>query len=84
MTSSRQEEGQPVTVHVPMTFRRRGGRKLVITPDETCAQALPRARIDSTMIKAIARGFRWRKLLETGVHATIEDMAAAERSPRPM
>ena len=31
------------------------------------------------MIKAIARGFRWRKLLETGVYGTIEEIAAAEK-----
>jgi hypothetical protein len=26
-------EGEAITVHVPMTFRKRGGRKLVVTPD---------------------------------------------------
>jgi hypothetical protein len=31
------------------------------------------------MVKALARAFRWRKLLETGVHATIDDLAGAER-----
>lgn len=31
------------------------------------------------MVKAIARGFRWRNLLETGAHATVEDIAAAEK-----
>jgi hypothetical protein len=31
------------------------------------------------MIKALARAFRWRKLLETGVYATIEELAAAEK-----
>lgn len=31
------------------------------------------------MIKAIARAFRWRKLIETGVHASIEEVAAAEK-----
>ena len=31
------------------------------------------------MFKALARGFRWRKLLETGVYGTIEEIAAAEK-----
>ena len=31
------------------------------------------------MIKALARAFRWRKLLETGVYGTIEEIAAAEK-----
>ena len=73
------EPVQTVTVEVPFTIRKRGGRKLVITPDGASAWVSPRARIDSTMIKAIARGFRWRKLLETGVYGTIEEIAAAEK-----
>jgi hypothetical protein len=27
------------------------------------------------MVKALARAFRWRKLLDNGVHATLEDLA---------
>ena len=27
------------------------------------------------MVKALARAIRWRKLLDTGVHATLEDLA---------
>jgi hypothetical protein len=30
------------------------------------------------MIKALARAFRWRKMPDTGVHATLEDMARAK------
>ena len=70
---------QTVTVEVPFTIRKRGGRKQVITPDGASAWVSPRTRIDSTMIKAIARGFRWRKLLETGVYGTIEEIAAQEK-----
>jgi hypothetical protein len=70
---------QTVTVEVPFTIRKRGGRKQVITPDGASAWVSPRTRIDSTMIKAIARGFRWRKLMETGVYGTIEEIAAAEK-----
>ena len=73
------EPVQTVTVEVPFTIRKRGGRKQVITPDGASASVSPRARIDSTMIKAIARGFRWRKLLETGVYGTIDEIAKAEK-----
>jgi DNA-binding IscR family transcriptional regulator len=31
------------------------------------------------MVKAIARAFRWRALLEDGTHATISEIAAAEK-----
>ena len=69
---------QTVTVTVPFSIRKRGGRKLVITPDGTMTAPVPRARVDSTLLKALARGFRWRKLLETGDFATIEEIADAE------
>ncbi|MFC3205613.1 hypothetical protein [Aquamicrobium soli] len=68
-----------ITVHVPLTFTRRGGRKQVVLPGGASSWTPPRARVDNTMVKAIARGFRWRKLLETGVHATVEDIATAEK-----
>ena len=73
------EPVQTVTIEVPFTIRKRGGRKQVITPDGASPWVSRRARIDSSMIKAIARGFRWRKLLETGVYGTIDEIAKAEK-----
>ena len=69
---------QTVTVSVPFVIRKRGGRKLVITPEGMTAAPTPRARIDSALLKALARGFRWRKLLETGNFSTIEEIAEVE------
>ena len=69
---------QTVTVTVPFAIRRRGGRTLVITPDGVSSAPAPRTRVDSALLKALARGFRWRKLLETGHFATIEEIAKAE------
>lgn len=67
------------TVTVPMTFRKRGGRKLVIAPNGADAWALPRARIDNTMVKALARAHRWKKQLDTGRFQTVQDLAEAEK-----
>lgn len=69
---------QSVTVTVPFAIRKHGGRKLVITPDGVAAEPAPRARVDSTLLKALARGFRWRKLLETGYFSTLQEIADAE------
>jgi len=69
---------QTVTVTVPFAIRKRGGRTLVITPDGVTSAPVPRTRVDSALLKALARGFRWRKLLETGHFATIEEIAEAE------
>ena len=63
---------------VPLAIRKRGGRKLVPVPGGT--DPVPdRPRVDNAMIKALARAFRWRKLLETGTYGTIEELAAAEK-----
>ena len=74
-----------VTVSVPLTIRRRGGRKQIIGPDGAVA---PRAGDrgagvvpvtgDPALIKALARGFRWRRMLEEGRYASISEMAKAE------
>ena len=69
---------ETLTVKVPFAVRRRGGRKLVLAPDGTVTDP-GRPRIDSAMVKALARAFRWRKLLETGAYGTVAELAAAEK-----
>ncbi|MCI0600862.1 MAG: hypothetical protein L0Y60_15335 [Beijerinckiaceae bacterium] len=72
-------DGCTLTVNIPLTFRKRGGRKLVIAPQGAEAWAPPRPRVDNAMVKALARAFRWRKLLETGTHTTVAEISAAEK-----
>lgn len=71
-------DDRAVTVHIPWKLKKRGGRKLVICPDGTSTAAKPIERIDSAMVKALARAFRWRKLLETGAYGSATELAAAE------
>jgi len=58
-----------------LAFRKRGGGKLMVSPDGVP----PRQRVDNAMVKALARAFRWRKLLERGAYGTVEEIAAAEK-----
>jgi len=74
-----QDTAGTVTVRIDFNLRRRAGKKLIIVPDGEPTWAPPRARIDGTLVKALARAFRWRKILESGVHGTIGDLAAAEK-----
>ena len=60
----------------PVTFNKRGGRKLVLTLDG--APWAPRPRVDNARVKALARAFRWRKMLDEGLHATLDDLAKAK------
>ena len=73
------EAPQTLTVRVPFAIRKRGGRRLVIAPGGAETSAPVRHRVDNAMVKALARGFRWRKLLETDVYGTIDEIAAAEK-----
>jgi hypothetical protein len=66
-------------MHIPMTFRSRGGKTVIVLPDGSRGIAQREATIDNTMIKVIARGFRWQRLLVSGTYTTIEDLAAAEK-----
>lgn len=73
-----------VTVTVPLTIRRRGGRKQIIGPDGaqipsgTDTTGVATTRGNPAMVKALARAFRWRRMLEDGRHASIRDLAKAE------
>jgi hypothetical protein len=71
--------GETVTVRIPLKIRRHGGRKLIIAPEGAAPWAPPRARIDNTLVKAIARAFRWRRLLEEGQYSSVVELADAEK-----
>ena len=58
-------ESAVVTIKVPFALRKRGGRKLVLAPDGAPVPPLA-PQVDGTLVKAIARAFRWQKMLETG------------------
>ncbi len=66
-----------VTVHVPFSIRKYGGRKQIITPTGAPA-VIEKSRVDSTLLKALARAFRWKKMLESGQFTTITELAKHE------
>jgi hypothetical protein len=71
-----------ITVRVPMTIRQRGGRKLVVAPDGSPTWAPERARVDSTLIKALARAHRWKRMLDDGLYGSVSELATAEKPDR--
>ena len=63
-----------VTLHVPFRIVKRGGRKEMQLPAE-----VPQSqRSDNTLVKALARAFRWKRMLEDGEFATIAELADRE------
>ena len=77
---------QSLTVRVPLAIRQRGGRKVIVTPEgavvPSSVSVRPRAGVDSTLIKSLARAHRWKRLLESGTYASISELAAAEKIDR--
>ena len=65
---------ETMTLHVPFRIVKRGGRKEMQMP-EGGAQT---RRTDNTLVKALARAFRWKRMLESGEFATIADLAERE------
>ena len=47
-----------------MTFKRYGGRKVIVAPDSGDAWAPAKTRPDETLICALARAHRWKRMLE--------------------
>ena len=71
-----------ITVRVPLTIRPRPGRKTVVTLDGTSDGRIQRTRADPAMLKALARSFRWKRMLEDSHYASISEIAKSERIDR--
>lgn len=63
-----------MTIHVPFRAVKCGGRKEMQLPEGATQARKP----DNTLIKALARAFRWKRMLETGEFATIAELAGRE------
>jgi len=63
-----------ITIRVPYRIVKRGGRREMQLPD-----GAPQPRVtDNTLVKALARAFRWKRMLESGEFATITELAERE------
>lgn len=65
---------ETLSIHVPFRVVKRGGRKEMRLPEGATSQ-----RTDNVLIKALARAFRWKRLLDDGAFATIGDLARHEK-----
>ena len=72
MKAKQQPLPSQVTVHVPLKFTVRGGRKTIIG---AMPYAAAKTRFDDSIIKALARAYRWRALIENGSYSSITELA---------
>ena len=59
-------DGSTLVVRIPMRFQRRGGRKRILAPDGSAIVPATKPQPDGTLVKALARAWRWRRLLDEG------------------
>jgi hypothetical protein len=74
MTATRDVQSDTVTVHVPFRIVKRGGRKEMQMPEGAAQRRGP----DSTLVKTLARAFRWKRMLESGKFASAAELAVHE------
>ncbi|MCA1393775.1 hypothetical protein I6F20_32680 [Bradyrhizobium sp. IC3123] len=72
-------DGRTMVVSIPISFRRQGGRKRVVTPASVDTWSPPKPQVDNTLIKAVVRAHRWRHMLESNLFSSVRELAKAEK-----
>jgi hypothetical protein len=71
-------DGETLVVRIPMRFLRRGGRRRIVAPDGSEMASTSEPQPDSTLVKAVARAWRWQRMLDDGVYASVSEIGDAE------
>jgi hypothetical protein len=74
VTSTHRADPDTISIRIPFRLAKRGGRKEMQLPEDAPRQQ----QTDGTVIKALARAFRWKQMLETGEYASIAELAERE------
>ena len=73
-------DGDALTIRIPMRFERRGYAKRIIGPDGERIMVAPApAGLEDPLIRALARAWRWKRMLESGGYGSVGELAAAEK-----
>jgi hypothetical protein len=70
--------GESLVVRIPMRFKRRGGCKRIVAPDGGELVPASRSQADGTLVKAVARAWRWQRMLDDGVYRSVSEIGDAE------
>jgi len=72
-------DGDCIVVHIPMTLKRRGGRKEIIVPQGLDGKTSSKQAAQNAILVAIARAFRWKELIESGRVKNLAEIARANK-----
>jgi hypothetical protein len=70
-----------LTVRIPMRFVRHKGSKQIISPDGDGGEIADKAQTgpDRALLAALAKAWRWQKMLDSGRYGSLADLAAEEQ-----
>ena len=71
-------DGETLVVRIPMRFQRRGGRKRIVAPDGNELAPVNKPQPDGTLMKALARAWRWQRMLDEGLYTSVSEIGDAE------
>ncbi|MGO8753168.1 MAG: recombinase family protein [Thermoguttaceae bacterium] len=69
------DTGDPISVSIPMRFKRRGGRKEIIVPESDAPDVESVAPPQEPLVLALAQAHRWQELLDSGKVETAGELA---------
>jgi hypothetical protein len=65
-------------VRIPVSFRQSAGRKQIVLPAGADTWQPSRPRCENSLINALAKAHRWRRLIETGRYASAAELSKKE------
>jgi len=68
-------DGDSLLIHVPMRFKRRGGRKEIFVPDMAQDGDMPATPAQEPLVNALGLAYRWQRMLDSGEAATAGEIA---------
>ena len=67
-----------VDIFIPAEIKKRGGTAMIITPKNTNQQDRQRS-FDDTMLKSIAKAYKWKMMVEQGYVSSLADISRREK-----
>jgi ParB-like chromosome segregation protein Spo0J len=61
-----------------MRFQGRGGRMRIVAPDGSAIPLTTKPQPDGTLVMALARAWRWQRMLDDGAFASVSEIGDTE------
>ncbi|MBF0448983.1 MAG: hypothetical protein HQL67_12340 [Magnetococcales bacterium] len=72
-------DGKIIIYKIPMHFKRRGSRRMVVLPEHEAARKQSDGPSGDPMVNALVKAWRWQRMLDKGKAATIRQLAEIEK-----